>query len=172
MPVFRCPSNSHFGSLSFFDTLIGHLRSLVEPVKISTHRLSKQSSDERFGEDRARADLLLVFEGQAVATIEFQVQSSGRDAEYVALGAYEGVAAGEGNLNSMADRLQAQLREGMPATEEKVPEEPALRELVWRISIRAPGREMVAWTGGPFDIYLVESAFETLVKIIVERTKK
>jgi hypothetical protein len=171
MPVFRCPPDARHGQLSFFDTLTSHLRELVAPVKISLHRLSKQSSDERYGEDCARTDLLLVFEGQAVAAVEFRAESSGRDATYCAVGAYEGVAGNEGNLNSMAERLQAQLREGMPPVEEKAPEEPQLRELIWHINLRAPGQAPAAWTGGPFDIDKAEAAFEAIVKTILVRAK-
>lgn len=176
MPVFRTPIDALHGSQSFYDTLVEHLRGLAAAAKLSLHRLNDEGAHERFSGDTARTDLLLVFEGKALAAVEFRVFGSRHENTldgYIDARAYQGTAgsADEGNLDSMAERLQAQLREGMPPVAVKAPEEPQLRELVWHINLRAPGQPANAWTGGPFDLDKIEAAFEVIVKTILGRAK-
>ncbi len=173
MPVFRSPSDlGRLGhSTSFYDVLVEHLRGLASAAKLSLPRLDITSEEGmRFSEGR-RADFLLVHEGKALAAVEIQAAGSTymHDvANYIGVKAYAGAG---GDLNSMAERLQAQLREGMPPTEEEKPVAPVLRELEWRMNLRVPGALTREWTGGPFDIDRVEAAFEVIVQVILERAK-
>lgn len=170
MPVYRSATNSS----SFLDMLVNYLTTVATTGKLVVVPLHLRDRNHPV----VRVDHLLIREGIPLVAVALSVVPSGDASEdiYMHLGAYQGTGeeVGSGNFADLAKRMGQRVLDELTPSKPDTQEAAKDRELVWTIKLRYPGQAPLdrdEWTGGPFDVALIEGAFAAIVDAIVLRDK-
>lgn len=166
MPVFR--TSPGIASDLFHDLLSQYLKEITQPASIILVETDghEDYTTRVYNHKGYHREQLLVREGKALLLVGIYGTASNRDGNgYVMVPSY----AGAGNLDKMVTRSQDKLS---VLNTEKGEREDTYKPLSWVINVRTADGACDEFKGGPFDIDIIEKAFDKITdRILVEIEK-